>query len=126
MLQAAKRSVVIAAALTVCVIGAFTAPAQAEPLSAEKLAEQGWECFLTPPFVTPPRIVCANKGLGRPFPGNLDPPPAYNLPTFDLAGSFLGHVHLIRADLYRGEPCAQAGEPYVFRAAIGYYECLRT
>ena len=75
--------------------------------------------------MTPPRIVCANRGLGRPLPGNPDPPPAYNMPTFDLAGSFLGHVHLVRADLYRGEPCAQAGEPYVFRALIGYYECLR-
>jgi hypothetical protein len=31
-------------------------------------------------------------------------------------------VHLIRADLYAGQPCGD--HPYVFRALIGYYECV--
>jgi hypothetical protein len=31
---------------------------------------------------------------------------------------------LIRQDLYSGQPCAPGGEPYVFRALIGYYECV--
>ena len=121
----AGRSLTILTLLTAGAIAAFAAPAQADGLTPEKLTEHGWTCFGTPPFVSPPRIVCANPGLGRPFPGNPDPPPAYNMPTFDLAGNFLGHVHLIRADLYRGQPCGPSGDPYVFRALIGYYECLR-
>ena len=32
--------------------------------------------------------------------------------------------HLIRADLYAGQPCGR--QPYVFRARIGYYECVHT
>jgi hypothetical protein len=89
------------------------------------LTAAGWDCFQTPPFVAPPRIVCANPGVGRPIPGNPDPPPAYTLPTFDLGGNYLGRVHLVRADLYRGQSCEPTGDPYVFRAAIGYFECLR-
>ena len=75
--------------------------------------------------VMPARADCANPGLGRPLPGNPDPPPAYTLPTFDLGGNYLGRVHLVRADLYRGQSCGPTGDPYVFRAAIGYFECLR-
>jgi hypothetical protein len=44
--------------------------------------------------------------------------------VFDMDGNFLGTQHLIRADLYRGEPCPQVEGLYVFRASIGYYECL--
>jgi hypothetical protein len=72
-----------------------------------------------------PRIICGNPGVGVPFPGNPDPPPSYNLLTFDLDGAFLGTVHLIRADLYAGQPCPRSGGPYVFIDLIGYYECLR-
>jgi hypothetical protein len=125
MLRATKRSLAIGALVTAWLFGSFAAQAQADPVSPENLAERGWTCFPTPPFVSPPRIVCANSGLGRPFPGNPDPQPAYNLPTFDLAGAFLGHVHLVRADLSQGQPCAGTGQPYVFRDLIGYYECLR-
>lgn len=100
-------------------------PAQAGGPTPATLAGAGWDCFQTPPFVVPPRIVCANPGLGRPFPGRLDPPPAYTLPTFDLSGNYLGKVHLVRADLYSGQFCEPRGDPYVFRAAIGYFECLR-
>ena len=100
-------------------------PAQAEGVTPEILAAAGWDCFLTPPGIVPPRISCANPGLGRPFPGNADPSPAYTLPTFDLGGNYLGKVHLVRADLYGGQPCGPSGAPYVFRSAIGYYECLR-
>jgi hypothetical protein len=106
-------------------VGTTAKSAQAEGVTPETLAAAGWDCFQTPPFIVPPRIVCANPGLGRPFPGNPDPPPSYNGFTFDLAGTYLGKVHLIRADLYHGQPCGQSGDPYVFRSAIGYYECLR-
>jgi len=113
----------LATALTF--VGASANSAQADGVTPETLAAAGWDCFQTPPFIVPPRIVCANPGLGRPFPGNPDPPPAYTAPTFDLAGTYLGTVHLVRADLYKGQPCGPSGDPYVFRSAIGYYECLR-
>jgi hypothetical protein len=128
MSNASKRRRAIGALLTlgvmVALVSATTPSAQAEGVTPEALAAAGWDCFLTPPFIVPPRIVCANPGLGRPFPGNPDPPPAYNLPTFDLGGNYLGKVHLIRADHYHGQPCEPAGGAYVFRSAIGYYECF--
>jgi len=128
MSNASKRLRTIGALLTlgvVAVLVSATTPAQAEGVTPETLAAAGWDCFRTPPFIVPPRIVCANPGLGRPFPGNPDPAPAYTLPTFDLGGNYLGRVHLVRADLYHGQPCGPSGDPYVFRAPIGYYECLR-
>jgi hypothetical protein len=42
---------------------------------------------------------------------------------FGLDGSFIGTIHLIRADLYRGQPCPQAGGLYFFIPPIGYYRC---
>ena len=116
-----------AAILTIAVaaIALAAVPAHAQGLTPATLTAAGWDCFQTPPFVAPPRIVCANPGLGRPFPGNPDPQPAYTLPTWDLDGNYLGKVHLVRADHYRGQACEPSGGPYVFRAAIGYYECLR-
>ena len=114
-----------AAVATVALAAIVAVPARAEGVTPTALIAAGWDCFPTPPFILPPRIVCANPGLGRPFPSNPDPPSAYTLPTFDLGGNYLGKVHLVRADLYRGQPCGSPGDPYVFRAAIGYYECLR-
>ena len=99
-----------------------TPAAAAEGLTPAKLAAAGWTCFQPP--VSPPRIVCANPGLGRPFPGNPDPPPAYTLSVFDLTGNYLGKVHLTRADLYAGQKCGGSGEPYVLNLRIGYYECF--
>lgn len=130
MSNATKRrlcavEVVLTLATTLAFLGASAKSAQADGVTPETLAAAGWDCFQTPPFIVPPRIVCADAGLGRPFPGNPDPPPAYTLPTFDLGGTYLGKVHLVRADLYRGQPCGPSGDPYVFRSAIGYYECLR-
>jgi hypothetical protein len=119
------RALFATAVGTIALAAVVAVPAQAEGLTPATLTAAGWDCFQTPPFVVPPRIVCANPGLGRPFPGNPDPPPAYTLPTFDLSGNYLGRVHLVRADLYRGQSCEPAGDPYVFRAAIGYFECLR-
>jgi hypothetical protein len=119
------RTLLAAAVGTIALAAMVAVPAQAGGPTPATLAAAGWDCFQTPPFVVPPRIVCANPGLGRPLPGNPDPPPAYTLPTFDLSGNYLGKVHLIRADLYTGQSCEPTGDPYVFRAAIGYFECLR-
>jgi hypothetical protein len=117
--------VILTLATTVAFVGATSKSAQAQGVTPEALAAAGWDCFQTPPNIVPPRNVCANPGLGRPFPGNPDPPSAYTLPTFDLGGTYLGKVHLVRADLYNGQPCGSSGDPYTLRSAIGYYECLR-
>jgi len=98
----------------------FATPAQA--VTREQLEASGWTCV---PFAPANRYSCFNPGLGRPFPGNPDPQPSYSFLAFDLtSGEFLGTGHLIRQDLYSGQPCAPGGDPYVFRALIGYYECL--
>ena len=89
-------------------------------VTREKLEAHGWTCFVPPPF--PDRVVCFDPGRGRPFPGNPDPAPSYSSLVFSASsGEFLFTVHLIRADLYAGQPCGD--EPYVFRAPIGYWEC---
>jgi hypothetical protein len=106
----------------VAAVGATSAFAVQPP---DQLAEQGWVCGLTPPTVTPTRIVCGRPGLGRPFPGDPDPRPTYQLLLFTTDAEFLGHVHFIRADLYAGQPC-HGGNPYGYRPLIGYYECLNT
>ena len=59
------------------------------------------------------------------LPENPDPPPAYTLQTFDLGGNHLGKVHLVRADRYSGQRCGPTGDPYVYRAASGSFECVR-
>jgi hypothetical protein len=43
---------------------------------------------------------------------------------FDATGAFVGSVHLIRTDLYHGQVCGPAGDPYLLVPIIGYYECL--
>jgi hypothetical protein len=55
--------------------------------------------------------------------GDPSPPPSYNFKIFALDGSFTGTVHLIRSDLYNGQPCPQTGGLYFFIAPIGYYRC---
>ena len=110
-------------ALVAVAAAALAGPAQAGGLTPETLSAAGWTCFQAP--VGPPNIICANPGVGRPFPGNPDPAPKYTLVVFDPAGNYLAKVHFIRGDLYAGQPCGPSGEPYVFRAGIGYFECVR-
>ena len=97
--------------------------AHAQGPTRENLVAHGWTCV---EFAPANRWSCFNPGVGRPFPGDPDPAPSYNFLGFDLTtGEFLYTGHLIRQDLYRGQPCAPGGAPYVFRALIGYYECVR-
>lgn len=119
-----SQTVLTIALGAVALVAMLAVPAQAKGPTPEQLSAAGWTCFQPP--IAPPTIVCANPGLGRPFPGNPDPSPAYTLLRFDLDGNPLGKVHLIREDLYAGQPCAQAGGPYLFNPRIGYYECFRT
>ena len=118
-----SRTLLTIALGTVALAVMLAVPAQAKGPTPEQLSAAGWTCFQPP--IAPPTVVCANPGLGRPFPGNPDPPPAYTLLRFDLDGNSLGKVHLIREDLYAGQPCAQAGGPYVLNPRIPYYECFR-
>jgi len=111
-------------AATAAVAPGLTTPAAAsEGLTPAKLADAGWTCFQAP--VGPPVTICANPGVGRPFPGNPNPPPKYTLVRFDLDGNYDSKVHFIRADLYAGQPCGPSGDPYVLSARIPYYECIR-
>jgi hypothetical protein len=89
-------------------------------VTPEQLAKAGWTCFLDPGA---PRIVCSDPGHGQPIPGDPSAPPTYNFKIFALDGTFTGTVHLIRADLYQGQPCPQTGGSYFFIAPIGYYRC---
>jgi hypothetical protein len=97
-------------------VGAATATG----LTPDQLTSAGWTCFRDP---AAPRTVCSDPGHGRPIPGDLNPPPSYNFKLFTLDGAFIGTSHLIRSDLYRGEPCPQTGGAYFFIAPIGYYRC---
>jgi hypothetical protein len=106
-----------AAALTLAVVGA----ASARGVSPEQLTAAGWTCFNDPGA---PRIVCSDPGHGRPqVPAPADRPATYNFKIFGLDGSFTGTLHLIRSDLYHGQPCPQTGGLYFFIPPIGYYRC---
>lgn len=110
---------VVAAAL---VAGAAVSDAHGQGLTWQHLQDQGWTCVPAP--VGPAGIACFTPGQGRPFPGNPDPPPSYNVKFFSATTSELLYgVHFIRADLYQGQLCQR--EPYFYAPIIGYYECIR-
>jgi hypothetical protein len=94
--------------------------ATAKSVTPEQLITAGWTCFLDPGA---PRTVCSDPGHGRPVPGDPNAPPTYNFKLFTLDGTFIGTSHLIRADLYRGQPCPRSGGLYLFIPPIGYYRC---
>jgi hypothetical protein len=99
------------------------APATAEGVTAAQLQARGWDCFVPPPF--PDTIVCGNPAEGLPpIPPGPNGRASYSFLLFDRAsGDFEGTLHMIRADLYHGQPCPQTGGAYVFNPAIGYYRC---
>ena len=100
--------------------------AEAQGVTWEQLAAKGWTCFPAPP--NPAMIVCFDPGRGRPFPGNPDPRPTYSFLAFSRdSGAHIANGHLIRADIYGGQPCGPSGaSSYDYRAAIGYYECVQS
>jgi hypothetical protein len=116
----------LVALLAAVLLAAMAAqPVHASGPSLENLDNRDWTCFVPP--TVPDWVVCYNAGQGRPFPGNPDPAPSYTFLAFSSSSSeFLFTGHLIRADLYAGQPCEPSGGPYVFRALIGYYECVHT
>ena len=112
---------VLASVAAAVVVGLVTSEAHANGLTRQHLEARGWTCFVPP--TVPAWVVCFDPGRGRPFPGNPNPRPSYSFLAFSSSsGEFLFTGHLIRADLYRGQPCGD--EAYVFRALIGYWECI--
>lgn len=109
------------------VIGVTAGPGLAQGPSPAHLAEQGWTCFVPP--VSGVGMRCFNPAQGRPPipPLGEEGRASYTAMAWNPASEFEGHVHLIRADLYAGQPCPQAASgEYLFRQNIGYYECLRS
>ena len=82
--------------------------ATAEGFTPDKLIAAGWTCFQDP--AAPSRTVCSDPGHGRPVPGDPNAPPSYNFKS-SMDGSFIGTSHLIRADLYQGQPCPPRERP---------------
>ena len=120
--RARLAAAVLAAVGFVALAGAFAVSARAEGVTEAQLLAHGWTCV---PFLPANRDSCFNPGTGRPFPGNPDPQPEYTFLGFDrTTGAFLYTGHLIRGDLYDGQSRATGGDPYVYRALIGYYECV--
>lgn len=96
---------------------------QASSASPDDFAARGWECRASP---VPGRVACSHPNQGFPaVPPPVDRPATYQLRAWQ-DGVFAGNILLIRPDLYQGQPCDSTGEPYIYRAVIGYYECLHT
>jgi len=113
---AAVAATVAAAALVV------VAPATAESVTPAQLQAHGWACFVPPNLSD--TIVCGNPAHGLPpVPPDPDGRPAYSFLLFTLEGDFRANVHMIRSDLYQGQPCPQTGGAYLFNPANGYYRC---
>jgi len=115
-------SIAALAALAAAAALVIVAPATAVGVTPTQLQAQGWTCFVPPPF--PDTIVCGNPAHGLPpVPADPNGRPSHSFLLFNLDGTFRGNVHMIRADLYQGQPCAQTGGLYVFNPANGYYRC---
>jgi hypothetical protein len=116
-----RRAVLGVLAATAVAASLAVAPAAtASGPTIGQLTNAGWTCMSSPVV---PRIVCSNSGLGEPaVPTDPDGRPAYSHIIFSLDETFLGTAHLIRADLYRGQPCGRDGA-YFFIGLIGYYRC---
>ena len=91
--------------------------------SPAQLSAHGWSCFVPPGNL----VHCSPPGARRAGSGA----PTLSLQMFDTTDAnsttaeFLGTEHLIRADLYRGQPCPQDPGPdggYTL-LPFGYYAC---
>ena len=92
-------------------------------LGATCLPAQGLPAFVPPPF--PDTHPCGgNPGYGLLPVLSVHPNghPTYSFLLFELSGrqSSRGPVHMIRADLYRGQPCARRW-PVRLTRRNGYY-----
>ena len=121
-LRGAMALLGLAGTLVAAAVGASPGLAEGGP-SPARLAEQGWTCVKPPPAWIGMR--CYHPGEGHPpLPPALDGRATYTAMDWAPNGDFLGHVHMIRQDLYAGQPCAQTGGPYGLNL-LGYYQCFR-
>ena len=113
----------LVAPVVVLAAAVAAAAASAEAVTPAQLQAHGWSCVVPPPF--PATIVCGNPAHGLPpVPPDQDGPASYSFLFFDRAtGELGGTVHMIRADLYHGQPCPETGGDYVFNPLNGYYRC---
>jgi hypothetical protein len=124
--SAARRATaaLLAAAATVVLAASLAHAATAEGVTHEQLAAEGWSC-VPHPFAAPRWIRCLAPGVPLPIPGSSDIRPTYSYLQFELSsGAFVGTGHIIRGDLYRGQPCGPSGDPYVYLAGIASYDCV--
>jgi hypothetical protein len=110
------RMALVAAA---CAALAFGTPVSANSLTVPQLQAHGWTC------PTP-------GGLPHCRPPGLEAGPAGGLPeisilVFDPTGTeLLGTEHLVRPDLYNGQPCSKDPDPVTGGYTLlgnGYYGC---
>lgn len=114
----------VIAALAAAVVLAAPVAAERGGVTVDQLKSAGWTCFTPQPF--PNLTICGKPGLGLPaVPADPNGPAAYNFLTFDkTTGELLGATHMIRGDLYHGQPCPQRGGGlYTFNPLNGYYRC---
>jgi hypothetical protein len=111
-----KRITCIAVVAALALVALATNASSAGGVTAPDLQARGWFCL--PPAATPENVYhCFTPGRNA---------TSLNVLVFDASGtSFLGTEHLIRADLYAGQPCQ--GTPngaYQFvPIGPGYYAC---
>jgi hypothetical protein len=108
----ARSPLMLPVAAAVVALAATAAAASAGGLTAAQLQAQGWACRI-PAGET--LLNCRSPG-SEPLPAG---PTEVNFLVFDASGTtFLGTEHLIRSDLYAGQPCQ--GTP------VGTYDFIRT
>jgi hypothetical protein len=100
-------------------LGIAATAASADGLTAAQLQAQGWACRI-PPGET--LLNCRSPG-SEPLPAG---PTEVDFLVFDASGTtFLGTEHLIRSDLYAGQPCqgTPTGTYEFIPVGPGYYGC---
>lgn len=101
------------------------ASAQGTDQSWQDFQARGWSCR------TPnngPVTVCSPPN--QPLPTVAIPPaqPPIDRPNTLLLkrwrnDAFEANVHLVRPEIYNGQPCESTGQPYSYIAVLGYFEC---
>lgn len=77
-------------------------------LNLEVLGDSGWSCFIPAGF---DEVHCAS-------PGAFTSDETFHFMVFDTteyadsSAALLGTEHIIRADLYKGQPCPASGEDH--------------